>query len=113
MLQTTYQCLPKLISGQAYKKILATANTQPIPAPSCGNTTSCKSTVTSVMIQQGMANALQGDPDFPGIFLALETALNNDASIFATASGDPIPSVADVWAVPIECRDYGEPILTR
>lgn len=104
-ISTWYRKTPTI--EQAFQKVLAAAERSPLIAASCVNSTACKSTVTATGIQQGMLNSLMGNPDFPGIFEALDLALQGDSSFFAMAAGDPIPSVPVVWAVPLLCNDYG------
>lgn len=89
--------------------VLNKADETPLSASLCVNSTTCMSPVTGSGIQLGLQNLLLSgsQSDFLTIIQAIETALQGDASIFATYAFNPIPSVTAVWTMPLLCSDYG------
>jgi hypothetical protein len=89
--------------------LLAKAITEPIPAPSCGTGLPfnggppCNTPVTATDLRFGVHASFRSDSDFPLFNLALDQALNGNASLFGYM---PLEDIRESVVSPLLCSDF-------
>ncbi|KAJ7913856.1 hypothetical protein B0H13DRAFT_2270961 [Mycena leptocephala] len=94
---------------KAWDTLLAKAITEPIPAPSCGTGLPfnggppCNTPVTATDLRFGVHASFRSDSDFPLFNLALDQALNGNASLFGYM---PLEDIRESVVSPLLCSDF-------